>query len=229
MRRTLALLAVLTAVTFGACGSDDDDNATEATTTSVSTDATSGSGPTTTLDEVQQPWSREQRAHVEVTVKGDEKFTWDDDVNLRVLTFRPTGQAEDLSLLSVGLQSFISLGGSDQFRAAFDLAGSYTGPKTYKIAKGSGSVTGTTANAQTPQGINLSNAFVVWVRLKDPAAPLSGENLEVGKEFNRVKKECTIKVADKLVRSGSLDCPELENEKTGDTVSLKMTWSPPKS
>jgi hypothetical protein len=193
----------------------------------ASTTSLASGGPTTTVDEVKAPWSRPQRSHVQITVRGTVNFACVGDAALRVLTFRPQGQAEDLSLLSVGFESYSPIGKTEQFRTAFDLAGAFKGPGTYTISKGSGSVT--SAAGQKPTGgVSLSDAFLVWVRLKDGTAALSKENLDLGREFNKVTKPCTIKVDDKDVHAGSLICPELTDAK-GETVSLKLVWAAPKT
>jgi hypothetical protein len=191
--RRTSILLAIVALLAGACGKDDKPSAPAFDT---------------------RPHSNAVPVRLDVRASGKTEFRYNKDARVRIVTFRPAKR--ELSLLSVGIEGFTPLADGSQFRFAFDVTGTYDGPGTFTIRPSSSS-------PLPAGGTDLSNALLMQVRLKDPTAPLSKDNVSSALKFDKTSKACTVELENDR-RSGHLDCPALADE-TGQIVHMRVRWT----
>lgn len=200
MRAGVAVMALLSVLASACSGRAADPPVSEA--------------PVAADDDGDLDRSRNFYADITVDVSGAAAFHWQgEDI---IVHSRIGKHGAPVNLLSAGVRfpTPTDAGRRDRFRWAFDYVGGYRDePGTYQF-------TGDPVNAQ---GL-ASNAFLIFLRAKDPTAEAvyDMDEVEFLKEFRETRKPCTLEVGE-LERTGTLDCPELATA-DGETVSLRASW-----
>lgn len=170
--------------------------------------------------------SRLEASHLKVTVSGPVSFTWEDDVDLRIVVVNDP-EVTSLRFLSVGIHDMKALEGGAQFRIAFDLAGRYGGPGTYQLpAIGGAPATLPSVDPRNPDpnpaAEGLSRIYLTYFKLKADADGGGSASIEVAHQFENVLEPCALEVG-KNEQSGKLSCPRVADAK-GTTVNVVMEW-----
>lgn len=164
-------------------------------------------------------------ARLRVSVEGRVSFTYDDRVDLRVVTINDP-KLSSLRFLSVGIEQPKVLPGGPAFRVAFDLAGAYRGAGTYELPAVGGDRTPASLDPGNLDPSALTQTFskvylYYWKRGDPTQSPRSAASVQA---FENLLEPCRLEVGTDA-RSGKLTCPAVAGA-GGETVSLTMEWSP---
>lgn len=172
-----------------------------------------GKDPSFTPDEV----SRLETSKLRVEVKGATSFTYEQEVELRIVAINKPGV--ETHFLSVGIHDMKTLQPGETFRVAFDLVGPYRGPGKYKLPAVSMPTTNTTATpTEAPE---TSRPYLTYLRTKSgPDGPPGA--VDFGGSFDYALEPCALEVG-AGEHSGRLRCPKVADA-SGAIVSLDMTW-----
>lgn len=219
LRRAVALFLLYSAL--AACGGDKaNDPSTAGQDPGTNATATTSPNPLSN-EEI----SRLLPGHLRIDVTGDVSFTYDEDVDLRIVVINDE-DVTPIKFVSVGIEQLQKLPDGDAFRVAFDLTGDYDGEGEY-VLPAIGSV-GNPAEELDPDnpdanaaGRGLSKPYVTYSpegTIEDnPAAAATAVSYE-----NPIE-DCTLVIGADDATAGSLECPKVADA-SGNIVGFTMEW-----